>query len=997
VPKITDFGLAKQLGEEGPTQTEAIMGTPAYMAPEQIIGKARDIGPAADQYALGAILYELLTGQPPFKGETKMDTLEMARTQEPVPPSRLQPKVPRDLDTICLKCLRKEAAKRYATAQDLADDLHRFLAGRPIVARPVSALERAWKWAKRRPAVAGLLAALVLVFVVGFVGVTWSYLEAEAARRDEARQRQAADQARKVAEEHRQQAEEHRQQAEAAQLQEAEQRRTAVQARDEAKAALEKAETNIYYSRIAQARLEWRANNAAAATLLLDGCQEDRRGWEWYHLSHLFHADLLTTRPLHRSWAWCVAFSPDGRSFASAGGGNPFYGTQKNAVWGGEVIVWDARTGQPLSVLRGHQHLVTAVAYSGDGRRLASASHDGTVKVWDAATGRELLSLPSPAGTPGWVAFRPDGQVLAAGQDNGLAHVWDVNTGQLLHTLDGHGGPVRCLAFRPDGQQLATAGEQGTVTVWDSRTGQEHLASGGPEGRALGLAFSPDGRRLAAGYADGTARVWDGPGGSVLCTLRGHSNGVNAVAFSPDGRYVATGGGDHMVRVWDARGGGERLAWRGHTGPVLSVAFDPSGRRLASTGHDGTVKVWDVTAGPEAFSLPAQAGGDLAALAFDPSGRFAISVRQGGGVEVRDTLGGWLRHSLHVELIHRWLVPATTAAFSGDRRLLATVTGATPPWVKVWDVADGREVLALPTRCGNVWHVALSRDGRRVAAEGWGSTATGVVRRIQVWDRPTGLRLAEFLYPGRPTLVRPGALALSPDNRSLACDEYVLDESAAGGPRVVVQVKVRDVTSGQERLRLRGAEESLEALTYSPDGRQLAASDRAGSVFAWDAGTGRRLLALRNAEPLEDLAFSPDGRRLAGVSRNQVWLWDAATGQEVLTLRGAPQRPSDNGFNPRVAFSPDGRKLAALNWDQTISVWEAPESPEASRWVRRQGAEDRAFGWHLNQARAALAAKQAGAVVFHLKCLQDLKPPSVVECQAAEQLRRDVAVLLTYF
>ncbi len=199
-PKITDFGLAKRLDvESAQTQSGALMGTPRYMAPEQAEGRTREIGPAADVYALGAMLYEMLTGRPPFLGESTLDILYQVRFQEPVPPSRLQPKVPRDLETICLKCLHKEPRKRYTRALDLAEDLRRFQAGEPVWARPVSAAERGWRWCRRNRLVASLLAAVALVLVLGAILSTWQAVratQAEAqARNNEAKASQERDRA----------------------------------------------------------------------------------------------------------------------------------------------------------------------------------------------------------------------------------------------------------------------------------------------------------------------------------------------------------------------------------------------------------------------------------------------------------------------------------------------------------------------------------------------------------------------------------------------------------------------------------------------------------------------------------------------------------------------------------------------------------------------------------------------------------------------------------
>jgi predicted Ser/Thr protein kinase len=333
VPKITDFGLAKRLdGEAAPPQSGTILGTPSYMAPEQI-GDQKPVGRTADVYALGAILYELLTGRPPFKGEGPMDTVLHVLYEEPVPPSRLQRGVPRDLETICLKCLSREPGRRYLTAAVLADDLRRFLDSRPIHARPVGNVARAWKWARRRPGLAAMLASLLLVTGLGFAGVTGALVFALAGWQEAEEQQQRANSERAAAQE-----------------------------------ARGKAEANLYVSRIAQARLEWRLNNLAGVETLLDQCPPESRGWEWHYLKSRNHSDLLTLTEPNWELVRAVAFSPDGRRLATAGRRRPGTTGQTGP---GFVKLWDATTGQPLFTVDPGV-AATTVAISPDGRFLAA-------------------------------------------------------------------------------------------------------------------------------------------------------------------------------------------------------------------------------------------------------------------------------------------------------------------------------------------------------------------------------------------------------------------------------------------------------------------------------------------------------------------------------------------------------------------------------------------------------------------------------------------------
>jgi serine/threonine protein kinase len=340
-PKVCDFGVAKHLeGSDVQTRSGTLVGTAEYMAPEQAEGKA-EVGPAADIYALGALLYTMLTGRPPFQGASTLDTLDQVRTLEPVAPRRLQPTLPRDLETICLKCLAKEPQKRYASALALAEDVRRFLTGQPVLARPVSPLERAWKWARRRPALAALLVLSTLLAVIGFPSVTLLWLHAD-------RERQAKE----------------------------EQSRIALAAQDEA-------ETALYFSRIALAERDYFANNVAGTHALLALCSPQegrphRRGWEWYYLQHLCHAYRLSLDG-QPGYVQGVAFSPDGKLLATAAG-VPGMGIGDPKTDPGELSVWDCRTGKLVKKLV-HPGSVHGADFSSDGRWLVSGCADECVRL----------------------------------------------------------------------------------------------------------------------------------------------------------------------------------------------------------------------------------------------------------------------------------------------------------------------------------------------------------------------------------------------------------------------------------------------------------------------------------------------------------------------------------------------------------------------------------------------------------------------------------------
>jgi WD40 repeat protein/serine/threonine protein kinase len=906
VPRITDFGLAKWRDQEhGATGTGAVLGTPGYMAPEQAAGKKKDVGIAADIHGLGAILYELLTGRPPFRADSTTEALLQVLLIDAVPPRRLVAGIPRDIETIALKCLEKNPIRRYESAAALAEDLRRFQTDEPIRARPTGPLGRLVKWVRREPTIAALLGAIVTTLVVGAALVTSEWLRADNERK---------------------RAEGETVLARAAEEKANTERAGAEQARSEAEGARTRAEQAELTLTLDQAlTLCQRGEVPEGLRLLVRGLELSQRP-AGKHLEHavrvnianwLDHVPRTSRRWKHGESVAKLAFSPNGKWLASAGsdGMVRFWDTETGAeslpalshpgviplvgrhylrdvTWSPDGLfvatgnhdqsarIWDFKTrklvGQPLR--HPNTESVWRARFSNDGKTLYTVAEDGVLRAWDTTTRTSSVVLtPSPA-SPGFntMTANASGDWFAIGGGPGIVSFKSLNTAKLFPAIElTHDSLVETMAFTPDDRFLLVGTRGGKLSVWDLDERSSHvqlrvlpLGSG-----VRGVAVNADGSRFVTGTSGGIVSLWDTATTTQISVLVHSNAGITDVEFHPGGRVVAVGEDDGTIRLLEL--GETELVGHpmrspdvfGHTtSETHTVTFNKTGTMLLSSAATSS-RLWDVRTGePVGPEMSGTATATSAALS--PDGKLVVIGRSKQDmVDFYDGHTGALIHSESIPNTLRLYENILATVFSPDGTSLVTYRNqprnspfaSSSGWV--WDTTTSpprRQRQILHGFPGQITNIVFSPDGSRLAL----ACADGTVR---FWDIKTDKAVGEVLRHSAP----------------------------------------------------------VNAVVFSPDGMFVATGCRDGTAQVWDASTGKPAAGpLPHGGVVKAVAFSPDGQTiLTGSTDGLAQFWERASGVRL----GVPLRHPMSVCS--VCFSKDGQFVATGDGDRTARIWRVPRGP----------------------------------------------------------------------
>jgi len=591
----------------------------------------------------------------------------------------------------------------------------------------------------------------------------------------------------------------------------------------------------------------------------------------------------------HSKEVYSVAFSPDGKTLASASADNT-------------IKLWNLQSQKPIATLAGHSDWVYSVAFSPDGKTLASASWDNTIKVWNLQSQKPIATLAGHSNEVRSVAFSPDGKTLASASYDNTIKVWNLQSRKPIATLAGHSNDVRSVAFSPDGKTLASASWDKTIKVWNLQSQKPIATLAGHSDVVNNVAFSPDGLTLASASWDRTIKVWNLQSQKPIATLAGHSKEVRSVTFSPDGLTLASASWDRTIKVWNLQSQKPIATLAGHSESVNSVAFSPDGLTLASASADYTIKLWNLQSQKPIARL-ADHSKEVISVAFSPDGLTLASASADYTIKLWN-----LQSQKPIATLANHSDPVSSVAFSPDGKTLASASA--DKTIKLWNLQSQKPIATLADHSNWVYSVAFSPDGQTLASASRDYT-------IKLWNLQSQKLITTLAGHSEDVY----SVAFSPDGQTLA--------SASGD----YTIKLWNLQS-QKPIATLGHSQDVYSVAFSPDGLTLAAASRDGTIKLWNLQSQKPIATLAgHRKEVISVAFSPDGLTLASASAdNTIKVWNLQSQKPIATLAGHSKEVSS------VAFSPDGLTLASASSDKTIILWNFDFDDLVKRgcdWVRR--------------------------------------------------------------